>query len=535
MRARSPWWGREGPRESWLALGRLGTGVLLAGLALFGGGTFRSDVAMMGAAAAALVLAIFTWFRPGGRVQAAGTLALDIGWVSVAVLASGRLDAGLTLLYPLVAFGAGLCLGGWPLLAISLASGGALLVSSWSLGGFASAPTQIVVQGALVGVLGMVSDRMRSSLHARERALQYASKALERMRLDTDTIVRDLGSGLISVDAGGMVIHCNRAAEETLGLGAETVRGRPARQSLAGGHASLLDALEAGLSGGVPVQRMELQITRGEVSVPLGVGTTILRGREGEVTGVAALFQDLTDIRRQESIEKRRERMAAVGELAAGIAHEIRNSILPVSGSVQLLAQEIKPVGEQAKLFALIERETDNIERFVSSLLSYTRERRLHRTSFDLIRMLHEVAGDVKLGRSDVPRIEIPAAERLRVWADPEQLRQVLRNLMANAADAAGSGGEVRVTLGEDTGGMWIEVADDGPGIPHKEREQVFQPFYTTKAGGTGLGLSIASRIVEDHGGELRLADGAGKGTVFRVELPRGDSTEDGWAVPEAA
>ena len=241
-----------------------------------------------------------------------------------------------------------------------------------------------------------------------------------------------------------------------------------------------------------------------------------------------ALLQDLTEIRRQEGEARRRDRLAAVGELAAGIAHEIRNSILPVSGSVQLLTQELETNEEQSRLFEMILRETESIERFVGSLLNYTSTRPLRLETLDLAGLAREAAEETGLRGAEAPAVEIEGGEAT-AHADAEQIRQVVRNLLGNALDATGPEGRIRLRTGVDAGGQaWIEVVDDGPGVPEGDRGRVFQPFVTQKPGGTGLGLPIAARIVEDHGGRIVLDAASGGGARFRVTLP-------GAPVPAAA
>jgi signal transduction histidine kinase len=248
---------------------------------------------------------------------------------------------------------------------------------------------------------------------------------------------------------------------------------------------------------------------------------------------VAVLFQDLTEIRKQESLERRRDRLAAVGELAAGIAHEIRNSVLPISGSVQILAQELPLDEEQARLFDLVSREMDSIERFVSDLLRYTRSQELHLENIDLAGLAGEMVEDWQLagGKSVAISVEGDSTPAL---VDTDQIRQAIRNLIMNASDAVADGGRITVRTGTEKGRTaWVEVEDDGPGVAEDMRYRVFDPFYTSKPGGTGLGLAIVSRIVEDHEGRLELLDGAGGGARFRIVLnaARGDRADR----PEAA
>ncbi|NNF08149.1 MAG: PAS domain-containing protein, partial [Candidatus Eisenbacteria bacterium] len=471
--------------QRWPGFGRLGAALLIAGLAFFLGGSFEWVPGLWIASAVAGVTAISSLIYASSRMHSAVILLVDVAWVSLATLAAGRPDAGITLFFPLVAFASGLTVGGRGAWAISVVAGSALVATSLVLGG--QAPTQLLLQGAMVFVLGGVSGRVRSSVQLQERALVHASKALARMRLDTDSIVEHLGSGLISVDSSGRIVHVNRVAVQTLGCDPDELRGRTLREGLPSGANALIEAIELAMSHGTSEKRQEIAITKNGESVPIGVGMTVLRDQDGATAGVAVLFQDLTEILREEALQHRRQRMAAVGELAAGIAHEIRNSILPVSGSVQLLTQEMNPNEEQAKLFEVIERETENIEGFVSSLLTYTRVSQIKPRVFDLTALVHDMTRELSLAGRDKRDIEM-MGEECWISADQEQLRQVVRNLLVNAADASGTDGKVRVTVGTEDDQPWFQIEDNGPGITTENEGQVFQPFFTTKHGGTGLG-----------------------------------------------
>ncbi len=516
--SRSPHRGVE-TGVGWLIAARMGAALLLTGLAAASGGGFRWPAGVFLAAAAAAGVGALTPLQRRSRNLASVLFLADVAWISLGVLAAGTAEVGIALLFPLVAFGAGLTVGGRRALALSLAAGLALVVTVESVPEPRAEVGWLVTQGLLVLVLGAVSDRTRSLLLSRERALAYAARALERMRLDTDTLVQNLGSGVVSLDRSGCVVHCNRTAEATLGLRAEDARGKIAAEVLPEGLRPLLDLLGRGLAEGRGLQRAEIEVDLGDRTLPLGVSTTILFGAEETPTGVVALFQDLTEVRQQELLARRRDRLAAVGELAAGIAHEIRNSILPLSGSVQILASELDLDPEQEKLFEVVNKESENVERFVSALLSYTRSQALHKERVDLLRLAEEAAEDLGLARREGPRIRV-SGERAEAWGDPDQLRQALRNLVMNAADAAGPEGLVVLTTGQDAGGRpWIEVEDDGPGVPVAERDKVWTPFYTRKPGGTGLGLAIVTRIVDEHEGELGLEEGGLGGACFRLTL----------------
>jgi PAS domain S-box-containing protein len=494
----------------------------LTGLAVAGGEGFSDRTFLILAAGGAGITALLGALARGRRAVLTLAFVADVAWVSLAVLGAGRAEAGLSLLFALVAFAAGLGLGHVSALAVSGVAGAALVLTG--LAGEGGGSGWLVGQGLLVLVLGILSDRTRALLVARERELDQASRALERMRLDTDLIVQNLTSGVISVDGEGCIVHWNEAAAATLGREAQEVKGVPLEEALPEGASPLARLLREGLEQGRALRRVEAELQLRDRRVPLGLGTTVLRDNEGTPSGVVALFQDLTEVRKQEALFRRRDRLAAVGELAAGIAHEIRNSILPASGSVQLLAGELELNGEQARLFDVVERELDNVERFVSGLLRYTRSQSLHLGAFDLGEAAREAAQDLQLSVPDTVGVEVegaPAAAR----ADRDQLRAVLRNLLLNAVEAAGPAGRIRIRTGSDGEGRpWVEVEDDGPGVKAEDRERVFEPFFTGKAGGTGLGLAIVARIVEDHDGELRLLESERGGARFRVILPSAEA-----------
>ncbi len=221
---------------------------------------------------------------------------------------------------------------------------------------------------------------------------------------------------------------------------------------------------------------------------------------------------------------RRNETLAEVGALAAGIAHELRNGLNPISGSVEYLQRELKPEGEGAVLMELIVRECARLNRFVTDLLNYARERDLAFEPLALDGHLAELREGLQRDpRTERVRLAFEAPpEGLVVRADRQQLRQVWLNLANNALDAmAEAGGALTVRWrAQGPGRVVIEFADLGPGIPAEVLPRVGEPFFTTKQGGTGLGVAIAQRIVERHGGTLAFESRLGRGTVARVVLP---------------
>jgi two-component system sensor histidine kinase PilS (NtrC family) len=246
------------------------------------------------------------------------------------------------------------------------------------------------------------------------------------------------------------------------------------------------------------------------------------------------IFQDLTKLREMEAAVQRAERLADLGRLSAALAHEIRNPLASMTGSIELLHERPGLGGEDRRLMEIVLREASRLDQLVSQFLAFARPAPLVRRRVDLAELLEETLAvfvhDPLAGRLRIDREASPAA----VEGDPDQLRQVLWNLLANASQAmAGEGaparGErIRVACGADPeGGGWLEVEDDGPGMAPRVRERLFLPFFTTKPSGTGLGLATVHRIVDAHGGAISVESAPGRGARFRVRLPRGSAPPD--------
>jgi PAS domain S-box-containing protein len=315
----------------------------------------------------------------------------------------------------------------------------------------------------------------------------------------------------------------NPAAEQVLGIRGLEARGRSIVAALPERHAPLRDLVLDTLQRRAPRARAELMLkTLAGRNLPLGISTSLLMHGD-DATGVVSVFQDLTDVREMERRARRNETLAEVGALAASIAHELRNGLNPISGSVECLQREVKLEGENAVLMELIQRECSRLNRFVSDLLNYSRERELAPETIELEDQLAElreqIARDPRCGAVDVSfeRRGTPVAVR----ADRELMRQVWLNLASNALEAMD--GKGALTLRWEPGDddlVVVTFADTGSGIAPADLKQVGQPFFTTKERGTGLGVAIAQRIVERHGGNLAIASAPGRGTTVRVTLP---------------
>jgi PAS domain S-box-containing protein len=343
--------------------------------------------------------------------------------------------------------------------------------------------------------------------------------------VDNDLILRHLTTGVLTVDGEGRVAYVNPAAEHVLGLSGAAIHGQPLAEALPPRLEALRAAMARTLEERAPRVRLELQVTAsGGADLPLGISTNPLV-HKGEVTGVVAVFQDLTEVREMERRARRNQTLAEVGALAAGIAHELRNGLKPISGSVEYLQRELKPEGESAVLMDLIAVESSRLNRFVTDLLNYSRERDLALEPLDLATQLEELCDELERdpGRPQgvVVRCE-GGSERAPVRADREQLRQVWLNLSNNAFEAMSLGGTMAVRWRDDgVRQVVVEFEDSGPGISPDDLRHVGEPFFTTKQNGTGLGIALAQRIVERHGGVLSFECPRGRGTIARVVLSR--------------
>jgi two-component system sensor histidine kinase PilS (NtrC family) len=406
---------------------------------------------------------------------------------------------------------------------------------------------RLILYLPLLFTVGAIGGALGRTLREGKRALDEARAELSRALFDTETILENLSSGLATVDAQGIVRHWNRAAGEILGRSVGDVRGRHYEAALGEGLEEFTARLRETLATGVPAARHEARVrTPAGREVPLGISTSVLIDTGGGRRGVIALFQDLSDVKALEDRIRRGETLAAIGALSAGIAHEIRNCLNPITGSVEVLQRELKVKGENARLLELIVRESERLDNFILELLDYARERPLKTERVDLAGLTRETADLARRhpsgGEAKAVSVEAPS-ESIWVQVDFEQTKQVLLNLLINALEAIEGTGAVTVrVLPADVPGSgarsragfaMVEVQDSGAGIRPEDLHQVFDPFWSTKLGGTGLGLAIVNRIVERHGGSVEIDSRVGVGTTLRLWLPKAERSAN--AVAHAA
>lgn len=375
----------------------------------------------------------------------------------------------------------------------------------------------------LVGTVGgYLADRIK----LKGRALQHAESALEQLRIDTNYILENMSSGVLVVDTDCRVITMNAAAEEILELRKDEVLSRHLDNSLARRAPDLAHELVESLALERPRRRQEIAAhSRTGAYRPLGISISPLTDGTQRRRGVIAVFQDLTEVHEMRERVRKADRLAAVGELSAGIAHELRNPLASISGSIEMLYHELALEGENKRLMELIMRESDRLDSIISDFLEFARLRTPRRTPSRLSRSIEEVVTLVRQNTEKSEGIVIrtscdPALPD--VWMDDEQMRQVFMNLAVNACEAMERNGTLEITANRaDERMVRIAFRDEGPGIDPEGLEKMFEPFFTTKDGGTGLGLAMANKIVNAHGGSIEFKN-AERGAVFTIVLPVG-------------
>lgn len=372
---------------------------------------------------------------------------------------------------------------------------------------------------------GYLAERVRESESAlQEKEIDY----LELERLNS-SIVKNLTSGLMTVTPDGRVRVFNRFAEELTGISQQNAYDRRLGE-LIPGFAGLMQQSDPVVTG-----ETSFRDPAGD-DMTLGYRAIRFFDNTGELNGIIINFEDLTKIRQMEGELKRADRLAAIGELSARIAHEIRNPLASISGSVQLMAQGDTIPEKDRKLLTIVLRETDRLNALIHDFLAYARPVLLNRHSIPF----RDIGTEIKALLVTDPRfsnisLTVDADEGIAVMADRDQLQQVFWNLLVNAAEAMPGGGVITVSatfvhLGgarsESKDYARIDISDTGSGMTEEATKHLFEPFFTTKPDGTGLGLATVYRIIEAHEGRIFVESAPGRGTMFSILLPAGKTGE---------
>ncbi len=386
------------------------------------------------------------------------------------------------------------------------------------------------VYGLAFLVVGLLSGTLAEQLHEADRSLREKEQGLTRLQAFHQSIVQSISSGVYTADAEGLITSFNPAAQEITGYGLHEVSGRSWREVFNWHPNQISEESEA---GAMPTMtRFEVEC-KGATGHRLVLGMTVSPLQEqGREAGLVGVFKDLTQIRDLEAEMRRKEWLANLGEMSAGMAHEIRNPLGALAGAMQMLRKETAKDDTDRRLMDIAIREATRLDTIITEFLQYARPPALNLAEHDINKILAETMDLVQHEARSRSRITIAthmAFDSLPARIDQDQMRQVFWNLAVNAFDAMPSGGELTITTGcrrIDVGGRKGEVIeisfqDRGEGIPKENLDKIFLPFFTTKTEGSGLGLAAVHRIVDLHGGWIKVESTQQRGTTFIVCIPR--------------
>ena len=535
-----------GTRLWWLVVGRATVAmlVLLAG-AVWARGTFAStlpdsiqSIKPLIVVVAALTLvysaALVIWknYPLQARFQFLGDVLL-VTWL---VWITGAVRSPYTALYIVVISAASWFIGARGALITSIGSAAAFNACALLLlNGVApvsglrpeeSLPSVLQTMGlADVSflVVGLLAAKLAERQLHSDVQLAAATRSLADLRALHERIVESIRSGLITTDLEGQIYTFNAAAEEITGYTSEEVSGKHASMFFGDMKRQTSVSMEAAATGKVSPRFEVDSLTQSGFMLHLGFSIAPLVRESGEKSGFVITFQDLTDVRVMEETARRQDRLAAVGRLAASIAHEIRNPLAAMRGSIQMLRSELKEDSDHGQLMEIILRESDRLNKIVTDYLNYARPRPAAKEKVDVCELIREtlklLRNSPELSDGHILNEDLPA-ESLTVKGDAEQLKQVCWNVARNALQSMPNGGEFNVTAHRtDAHRVHLNFKDSGCGMSPEQVERLFEPFTST-TGGTGLGMSIVYQIIRDHSGTINVRSREGKGTTISVELP---------------
>ena len=527
------------PRLSRLVAVRVGGAILLAvfatALALAGSGLWplpRAAVAVAGLALVALVDAVTVRFSDRHPITADLHFALDVALISAYVQATGGVASVFTPLYALpvvAAAGVQYRQGSVRVAATASAAFSAIVAAQYFgpggsvLEGLPPPDVAWVTLGINVFAffaVAFLAGQLAENLRWADVAVEAASEKIADLEAFNRNIIDHLASGLTTMDAAGKLMTYNRAAAAITGWD-DGVVGRPVREAL-----QLPETFAASLAaGGEPGRPRRVDYTYARADgrrIEVGVSAAPLPLGQGQ-RGYIFTFQDVTDIKGLERTAQMRQRLMAVGEMAAGIAHEIRNPLAAMSGAMQVLRGELPLSTEQGQLMDIVLRESDRLNGTIRSFLTYARPSPVAVSRIDVRRAVEDTTKLLRASPELSPhhRVALSVPEG-PVWldADENQLKQIMWNLATNGLKAMPQGGRLELFAAADDSAVSIGVRDEGTGIPPEQVDSIFDPFRGSFGRGTGLGLAIVHRIVTDYNGRIDVESTVGHGTTITARFP---------------
>ena len=395
------------------------------------------------------------------------------------------------------------------------------------------------LQLAVFAVVALSSWYIAARLREARRGTDELAAELVKVRLEASDILRNIRSGIITVDARGTLLYANPMASSLLAMPLEDHVGRSALTLIEPVAPALARAIERAANHGLRTNRAEATVVTATRTFPIGLNTTVSspNGSDAGAAGAGTatvIFQDISDQKRLDTLHMRAERLEAVAELSASLAHEIKNPLASIRSAVEQLGRSSRANEDERSLSSLIVRESDRLSRLLSEFLDFARVRVTRIGPVDLAAVARGAVALVA-AHPDRPegvllQSEAPPGEVI-VEGDEDLLHRAIFNLALNAVQASTRPGTVRVELAPltsddapagvsfDQGGVALRVSDEGDGIPEEIRDRLFDPFFTTKPGGSGLGLSVVHRAIESHRGFV-FVDSDTRGTRVTVLLP---------------
>lgn len=373
----------------------------------------------------------------------------------------------------------------------------------------------MIISGVLVllGLAGFISMFWMQSYRSTKRSLQDTSAI-------KDQVVTSLPVGLVATDKDGKIALSNSAAERITGLDLAQALGKEFVSVFSCNFNELKKTLDLGES--ISEKEMECEFTEDKI-VPISISASKIINEEGDFVGQVFILRDLGEVRQLQEEIRRKENLAAIGALAAGVAHEIRNPLSSIKGIASYYKAKFADDSEDKEMAEVMIEETDRMNRVISALLEFARPPKLNLKPSDLNELLKHSALLVQqeaTAKNIRIQLNLPA-DPLEAVIDPDRLTQCFLNLYLNALQAMTSGGQLTVASSTRVGGrVAIDIKDNGSGISVEDLSKIFDPYFTTKPKGTGLGLAIVHKIIDAHQGQIKVRSTVGQGTVFSIILP---------------
>jgi two-component system, NtrC family, sensor histidine kinase PilS len=387
---------------------------------------------------------------------------------------------------------------------------------------------QIVLFAAVALVTGLLGDRVRRA----GMALGAVQSELRQLRLDTGDILASINTGVLTVDESGRLVYLNPAGEALLGLDARQWLGAPVVDTVDEIAPGMGRVLTRAIREGLPVTRFKTTARRGGRQRVLGVSTTVLGRDEDRPPSATALFQDISELERVDALNRRAERLEAVAELSASLAHEIKNPLASIRSAVEQITKPVLANEDRALLERLVVSESDRLSRLLTEFLEFSGLTMGSHEPLDVRDVARDAVALVRQHPERPPGLEIAldlSDEPQPVRGDRDLLHRAIFNLVLNAVQVTPAEGKVTVRVArharaEDYGTrhfVRLAVRDEGPGIAPEDLPRIFDPFYTRRPGGSGLGLAVVHRAVAAHEGTVVAEAAPGGGSEFVVDLPR--------------